>query len=252
MYLELKIAGGLSNALNLEFEKISSDLRVSVDDELNKIVPFTYARVENDGKFSQVYIAADKKLYLPDFWRDGVCLAHAQTDNILNLAKAIDFWLSNDVSTNVLAEKYNFVQPYEKAKAFDENNEVDYIWDCLLEDDSLELGDFIKLASKDEILSTLFPFTSLYTLCFSRCTGFPYDTNNLPNVTPKQFGNFAMQNYGQYNSANDNFSKDERLFVVTKNKKEYLGEGNAAKALKLVRDNLPDDIRPAIKGTADK
>jgi hypothetical protein len=74
----------------------------------------------------------------------------------------------------MLAEKYSFVQPNEKAIAFDENKEVEYIWNCLLLDDSLGLSEFIKLASKDEILSKLFPFTSLYTLCFSRCTGYPY------------------------------------------------------------------------------
>src|SRR5580765_4064334 len=102
MYPELEKAGGLSNALNLEFAKINSTLKAAVDDNLNKL-PFTYARVENGYKFSQIYIAAEEKLYLPDFWRNGACLAHAKTDTILNLAKAVDFWLSQEVSTQELS-----------------------------------------------------------------------------------------------------------------------------------------------------
>jgi hypothetical protein len=250
MYPELKKAGGLPKALDLEFAKINSALRVGVDNDLN-IIPFTYARIENGSKFSQVYIAAKEKLYLPDFWRNGVCLAHAQTGNISQLAKVIDFWLCHDVSTSVLAEKYNFVQPSPKAKALDENKEVEYTWNCLLLEEDSELSEFIKLAGKDEILNKLFPFTSLCTLCFSRCTGYPYDTDDLPNVTPKQFEQFATQNNRHNKISEDELFQNERIFVVTKNKKEYLGEGNAAEALKLVRNNLAGNIKPAIKGTAD-
>lgn len=116
MYPEIEKAGGLTNALNLEFAKINSLLKVSTNGDLDKL-PFTYARVENGGKFSQIYIAAEEKLYLPDFWRDGVCLAHAQTSNILDVVQAVDFWLNHDVSTQVLAERFNFVQTLCKSKS---------------------------------------------------------------------------------------------------------------------------------------
>lgn len=251
MYPEIEKAGGLTNALNLEFAKINSLLKVSTNGDLDKL-PFTYARVENGGKFSQIYIAAEEKLYLPDFWKDGVCLAHAQTSNILDVLQAVDFWLNHDVSTQVLAERFNFVQPSAKARAFDENKEVEYTWNLLLQDDSKGgLQDFIKLAINDDVLTKLFPFTSLYTLCFSRCTGYPYDTENLPNVTPKQFGHFApIENNSLVEKIND-LETTETLFVVTKNKNEYLGEGNAEEALKIVKDNLPDNIEPAVKGTVE-
>jgi len=39
---------------------------------------------------------------------------------------------------------------------------------------------------------------------------------------------------------------------VTKNKSEYLGEGNAEEALQIVKANLPDNVQPARKGTADE
>lgn len=250
MYPELEKAGGLSYALDLEFAKINSSLKVAIDDDLDKI-PFAYARVENGNKFSQVYIAAEERLYLPDFWRDGVCLAHANTDSISDLAKVVDFWLNQNASTQELAERYSFVELNDKAKAFDENKEVEYTWNFLTQDDSLRLNEFVELASRDEVLNKLFPFTSLYTLCFSRCTGYPYDTDNLPNVTPKQFEQFATQEYRKADTEVLNRQTLESLFVVTRNKNEYLGEGNAVETLRIVKDNLPDNIKPAVKGTAD-
>jgi hypothetical protein len=98
-------------------------------------------------------------------------------------------------------------------------------------------------------LSKLFPFTSLYTLCFSKCTGYPYDTENLPNVTPKLFENFAPIKGREFKQQDT--SQSERQFVVTMNKNKYLGSGNAEDALKIVKENLPDNVKPARKGTAD-
>jgi hypothetical protein len=248
MYPELDKVGGLLNAINIEFEKLNSTLRVSQDNELDKI-PLTYARIENEQKFSQVYIGAEQKIYLPDFWKEGVCLAHGQTKNISDLALVFDFWLCNDITTKQLAEKFSFVSPSDKALAFDNNNEVEYTWNLILQDRA-EINDFVKLAIKDNVLNKLFPFTSLYTLCFSRCTGYPYDTDNLPNVTPKLFENFAPIQ-GNRNIIEQGINLGTQ-FVVTKNKNEYLGEGNAEEVLKIVKDNLPDNVQPARKGTADE
>ena len=251
MYPELDKVGGLQNAINIEFEKLNSTLRVSQEKELDKI-PLTYARVENGQKFSQVYIGAEEKLYLPDFWKEGVCLAHGHADNISDLGQVLDFWLCNNITTRELADKFSFVVPNDKAFAFEENKEVEYTWKLILQDKyKEELNDFVKLAIKDEILNKLFPFTSLYTLCFSRCTGYPYDTDDLPNVTPKQFENFAPIQ-GEKSIEEQDKHKLEARFVVTKNKSQYLGEGNAEEALRIVKVNLPDNLQPARKGTADE
>jgi len=251
MYPELKKAGGLQKAIDIEFEKLNSTLRVTQDSELDKI-PLTYVRIENGQKFSQVYIGAEERIYLPDFWREGVCLAHGQTTNISDLGQVLDFWLCNDISTKQLADKFSFVSQSDNAFAFDNNKEVEYTWNLILQDQNRqEINDFIKIAIKDNVLNKLFPFTSLYTLCFSRCTGYPYDTDNLPNVTPKLFENFVPIQ-GKKNNTKQDFKKLETQFVVTKNKSEYLGEGNAEEALKIVKENLPDNVQPARKGTADE
>jgi hypothetical protein len=250
MYPELERVG-LQNAIDIEFEKLNSDLRVTRDSDLDKI-PLTFALIKNGQKFSQVYIGAEEKLYLPDFWKEGVCLAHGQADNISDLGQVLEFWLCNNITTRELADKFSFVVPNDKAFAFDENNEVEYTWKLILQDQyRLELNDFVKIAIKDEVLNKLFPFTSLYTLCFSRCTGYPYDTDDLPNVTPKQFENFAPV-YGENSIEIEDRNKLELRFVVTKNKSEYLGEGNAEEALRIVKANLPDNVQPARKGTTDE
>lgn len=253
MYPELENAGGLSNAINLELTKINSFLRVTIEEKHIKI-PVIYARVENGKKFSQICIASEETLYLSDFWRDGVCLAHASTNSISELVKAVDYWLTQNVSTYELAKQFNFVKPGDKAEIFDANKEVEFTWNFLVaEDDSLGLKEFVKLASNNEILNKLFPFTSLYTLCFSRCTGFPFDTKDLPSVTPVEFAHFVMSKgsaeYAKIRTTDT--VPNSKIYVVTKNRTQYIGEGNAPEVLKIVLDSLPIDIGPARKGTAD-
>ncbi len=62
MYPELDEVGGLQNAINIEFEKLNSTLRVSQDSELDKI-PLTYARIENGQKFSPLLAQASACAY---------------------------------------------------------------------------------------------------------------------------------------------------------------------------------------------
>lgn len=66
MYPEIKKAGGLGNAINLEFEKIGSAQRVSTDNDLDKF-PVVCEIVEKGRKFSQIYIAAEKNYTYPTF-----------------------------------------------------------------------------------------------------------------------------------------------------------------------------------------
>lgn len=227
MYSELEKVGGLQNAIDIEFEKINSELRVTRDIDLDKI-PLTIAIIVHGQKYSQVYIAAEKKLYLPDFWRDGVCLAHGSTPYIDQLAVCINFWLTTNANTKQLADKFTFVTPNSNATFYDEGKEVEYKWNAILNDPyRKELNEFVTLAIQDGVLSSLFPYTSLDTLCFSRCTGYPfsYDT---PTVTP--------------------ISETDRYLVRASDGSE-IGSGSANEALKFVLDNLPNDIEPAVKGT---
>ncbi len=228
LYPEVGKLGGLAEALDIEFEKMQSFLRCTIDNTI-KNLPFSYARVENKRRFSQIYLAAEEKLYLPDFWRNGVCLAHGKTNSISKLAEVLNYWLTTEATTDLLQDKFQFIKANEKAKAFDENKEVDYTWNLILNDSSqVDIKSFVELAIKDDILSKLFPFTSLTRLCFSRCTGYPY-TYDTPIVIPVSKGNYEVRL-----SNND-----------------IIGTGTALEALKMVKDNLPMNIKSAVAGTAE-
>ncbi|MGN7784448.1 DUF6193 family natural product biosynthesis protein [Niabella sp. 22666] len=229
LYPEIKSAGGLIFALDNAFTKIGSALRVYNDDD-PKFLPGAYARIEKEHKFSQIYLAAEEKLYLPDFWRDGVCLGHGGIDNIDTLVQCVDYWLTNNVSTKQLSNKFDFVTPSKDAAVFDEGNEVQHTWNSILNDPyRKEIKSFVELAVKDSVLSSLFPYTSLMTLCFSRCTGYPF-TYDTPTVSP---------------------ILDTDQYLVRHNNNDIIGSGSAIEALKMVLDNLPEDIAPAAKGTSE-
>lgn len=228
-YPEIESAGGFVPALNVAFKNIGSVLRVS--NELNgNTFPGSYALIEHDDKFSQIYIASEEKLFLPDYWRQGVCLAHGKIDELELLAKSIEFWLNNDVKTDQLADKFSFISPSKEASIYDDGNEVEYRWKKILNDpERKEIKEFVELAIKNNTLSKLFPYTSLLTLCFSRCTGYPF-TYDTPTVTP---------------------ILETNQFLVRAHDETEIGHGSVSEALKMVLDNLPSNIGPAVKGTSE-
>ncbi|MBF4518890.1 hypothetical protein IRZ71_21245 [Flavobacterium sp. ANB] len=239
--MEIKETGGISVALNREFARINSSLKV-LGSENGEHINLTSAIVENENKFSQIGIT-DKKDYGLDFWRDGVYLAVGRAKDIQELAKVLDFWLCQDVTTKSLCENFTFVRSEEGAAEFDEGREIEYIWTCFLEkDDNYSgLSEFIILAAKDPILSNLFPFTSMDTLCFSKCTGYPFDIAGMPNIIRKEF------DQGNRLDVNPN---NKIQYVVRNDTRDYLGEGNAIEALKIIKDNMPKNIQRARKGVA--
>jgi hypothetical protein len=232
MYPELDAVGGLSNALNAEFSKLGSCLKSLATNSV-AAMPSSYSWVERGKKFSQVYLAATEKLYLPDFWKEGVCLAHGQTPNVVDLAQALDWWLCKELSLQELVGAFPFIDPTAEAAVFEEGREIEFMWRRLQTDESrTELKAFVDVAIRDELLSRLFPFTSLFMLCFSRCTGYPY-TYYTPTVTPLE------------RSVLGEWAYEVRLPGNT-----VVGRGSATEALAMVKANLPPGIQPAIKGTA--
>lgn len=120
------------------------------------------------------------------------------------------------------------------AQVVDPAKKTETVWRFFVEEsESYGLKEFVDLASKDEILNKLFPFKSHYTLQFSRCTDFPYDTKDLPNVTLIEHVFYAsLKNLPEHlRNSHDFANPDPKVYVVTKNNREYIGEGNANEAL---------------------
>jgi hypothetical protein len=227
LYPDLIAFGGLANALQSALREIGSALNVS---ELDKGINFVvYASVESRSRFSQVYIAAEERLFLFDFWARGVMLAQGQTPHLAEMARAIDKWVASDCSTGDLAAAFRFVAVEPEAAAYERGEEVEERWRCYIREIRFpELVPFVAAASRRPELRQLFPYTSLNTFCFSRCTGYPF-TRDTPFVQPVKEGQYEVV------SASD---------VV-------LGRGNAEEAAELVVANLPSGCGPAVPGTAD-
>ena len=228
LYPDIIQAGTLSGALNIAFFEMGSFIRASLEDPFGKVSLYD-SQVRHGKKFSQIYIAIEERLFLFHFWREGVYLARGKTDNIKMVAESIHYWLTTNDKTDMLSSKYTFVTLNERASAFDENKQVEFTWNLILNDpNTLDLKEFVKLAMEDEILSKLFPYTSMWSLCFSRCTGFPY-SRDTPKVIPDGRGKYSVQ------------LEDDTI----------IGTGSALEAINMVKSNLPKNIKPAIKGTAE-
>lgn len=219
LYPDIDKAGGLDNALQMQLEEIGSSLKIHI------------ARIENKNRFSQVFKAALERLFLFDLWSDGVCLGNGQTDNLKAAAKAIDQWNSTDCSIFELKKKYEFIKIEDRAKAHEENSDVQFAWEHYFESTkkyNTEIREFIKAAYKKKQLKELFPYMSLNRFCFSRCTGFPY-TNDIPLVAPA--GSDLYQ-------------------IVDYNQTKVFAEGNAEFIAEKLIEFLPPGCGPAVKGTA--
>ena len=229
LYPDLQNLSGLYAALNAALAREGSDLTAEDLPEEMRIV--SYARVENNNRASQVYIAAEERLFLIDFWRAGVQFANAETDNIDLTALLIDTWVGKACSLQQLKELPTVIVR-DSADAFDTGAEVEYTWQQYLNADYENpdgLTELVRIAAAAPELRQLFPFTSMYRLCFSRCTGYPY-TNDLPYLSPCADGTYEARGIENH----------------------LLGKGSAEEVIKIVVANLPPNCGPARPGTADE
>lgn len=228
LYADIIDAGGLVAAVQVSLARYGSPLQVTG-------IPAsrfpTYARIQLHNRFSQIYIAANERLFLFDIWRDGVMYGNGCTAHIDEMIVAIIQWVGNNQTVAEIGQ-LGCIDLVDTAHIYDEGNEVEFQWQAYLSNTDpyrRSLMPFLILAARQPKLRALFPFTSLTTLCFSRCTGYPF-TADCPYVTPDGNGNFVVGKQG---------SRD-------------LGIGDADLALSLVLDNLPAGCGPAVRGTAEK
>jgi hypothetical protein len=227
LYPDLIALGGLENTLQSALREIGSALTVlELDKDLSLAI---CACVESGSRYSQVRIAAEERLFFLDFWARGVMLAQGRTPRMDEVAQAIDKWVASSCGTADLAAAFRFVVVEPKAAAYERGEEVEDRWRFYISEIAFpELVPFVEAASRRPQLRYLFPYTSMNTFCFSRCTGYPF-TLDTPFVRP------VKENWYEVLSASG---------VV-------LGRGDAEAAAELVVANLPPGCGPAVPGTAD-
>jgi hypothetical protein len=224
LYPDLEAEGGLVNALQLSLRSIGSNLVAT---------GLSSARIERARRFSQVYTALEKRLFIFDFWDRGVMLGNAGTSDLLDVAKSIHAWVEDQIKISLLQKMFRFVALEPIAEPFENGTEVQWKW-AYLEDvvckqqDKSDLLSLVIAAKKRTELCNLFPFTSLASLCFSRCTGYPH-SDDCPHAWPTGMGRYKV------------FDRRRKL----------VGEGEAEQAVQLLIDHLPPGCGHATKGTAD-
>ena len=229
-YPDLIALGGLPNAVEAALREHGSELHVSILDVPPGFV--SYARIESGSRFSQIYIAADCRMFSFDFWSLGVCLAHGATPEVSEVANSIDKWITTRCQTGELARLFPFVRVSAEAAAYEGGTEVETRWKTYLTSmgkNIPELAPIVAAASTEPRLRQLFPFTSLNRLCFSRCTGYPF-TNDTPLVA----------------------SRGKNEYEVISSAGKSLGRGNASDVIALVVAALPPNCGPALPGTAEQ
>lgn len=232
-YPEVMSAGSLGDAILRRFDEMGSSLEVTSLDR-NRF-PLAYARVAREPRSSQIYLAAEERLFLTDYWDNGVCLAQGSSPDFEAIVSSVDQWVGGRTTGILnLASEYSFISVDENAEAHENGTEVEVRWLQYLQGNRLaglhpDLPELIRAAHGECKLRRLFPYTSLGNFHLSRCTGYPF-TRDTPWFQPLGNRRFRVVGAAGYG--------------------DEMNEGSAEYVVRIAADQLPDDILPAWVGTA--
>jgi hypothetical protein len=211
------------------------------------------ATVVTDGqRHVNTRLGSQKRVFLLGFWERGVKMAGGNTPDLTAAAGAAATWQA-DSRLAALREAWPFVEYGELAESYERGNPTQAIWEMarrsrrsrdrgLLE---AARAAVIEAAYAQPALRVLFPFTSLRSLNFSRCTRFPY-SRDLPMIDTIPRAWEPPIDPGA-----------EVRFTIDWPPNSPYGTGHiadassAAEAVAIVVAHLPAGCGPAIDGTAE-
>jgi hypothetical protein len=223
----------LAALLEQELLRLGAGVKAERRHRVNRVSRY-WANVERSSRTASVTVAAEERLFMADFWDQGVKMGSALTPSVSEAVDVIDAFLAGGLRVAQLHDRFPFFTLGEQAEAHESGAAAEVAWQWKMVRDHIAdcLPDLLPLA--DLILTTcpplkqLFPYISLEALCFSRCTGQPF-SSDCPAVTALGPGDFEVRN----------------------NRGVPLGRGDAATALHLLTRNLPANAGPAVQGTAN-
>jgi len=175
LYPDVVAAGSLLDALDKAFADLGSPLQSTTVN----FIPFV--RAEGNSRFCQMYIAAQERLFLFDFWSSGVTYGKGSTSSLPDAAEAIHFWIVEQPNLVRMQERFSFFTADEQGLAHESGRAVEYQWERLRKrwarsdekyPDAPSPLRLIEAAMQQPELRQLFPFTSTNTLHFSRTTSY--------------------------------------------------------------------------------
>lgn len=173
-----------------------------------------------------------ERLFLVEFWSNGVSMARGNTPDLHQLASGIDLWVTHpELRVSRLSSVFPWVTPNDCATAFEEGRAADWKWETLILfwERLPEVRTLINRAALEPALRRPFPYTSLNTICFSRCTGYPF-TSDTACMTPIGGGQYV---------------------VSVQDCRKFLGRVDVELAVKITVEHLPPGCGAARAGTAD-
>jgi hypothetical protein len=149
------------------------------------------ARLARAHRIATVVMGSEERWFISELWSRGVCLSRGKTADLVAMAGALDLWCRGATLTD-LHDQYSFMEVGELALAHERGTAVDVKWRRLRESASDLVRPAVEAAAAQPMLRGLFPFLSHETLCFSRCTGYPY-SGDVPVIQPVGASRFRVR-----------------------------------------------------------
>lgn len=246
LYADLQAVGSLAAALEQEAAELGLDVGAIGPDPDNQLL---FARIGGAPEFHRAPLTITSAALIRSFqisgWSRGAQLISGSTADVRELLRAGAIWRSGSALADIRS-LCPWIEVSELALAHERgpSEAVTVMWGLvraqmreLIDGQSFELGIRVADAAYAEPrLRELFPFTSHWVLCLSRCTGSPHssDVPCIGYVLEKQ--RYQVRWPGWYDL--------DRLVI---------GEAaTAEEAVALVIANLPDGCGPAVAGTRDE
>lgn len=269
LYPDIIEAGSINAALSQNLANIGSHL-VADKSPVNKFMP--YVSVEEGSRFSQTQLGVGQRLFLTDFWSQGVMFGSGSSDNLSDIARAIHAWIVEKPSIEKMTLLFKFFSPTKDGLAHEAGTYVELQWKGLLESWRVSENPF-KIRSRKQLSSFLFSRTLQEKLRLMNGY-FTYLLHSNKKYSPIPVIKAAMKRpelrrlFPYTSLTRLCFSRttgypfthdcpviepqgNGRYSVYMPNSQEIIGEGTADQAVEMVVKNLPPNCGPAVNGTAD-
>ncbi len=269
LYPDVVEAGSINAALSKSLANIGSYL-IADESPINKFMP--YVHVKEGVRSSQTQLGGGRRLFLIDFWSQGVMFGSGSSENLSDIARAIHMWIVEKSSIERMSKLFKFFSPTEDGIAHEAGSYVELQWKGLLETWYANENPF-KIRTRKQLFSFLFSYSLPQKLRFTR-EYFYYLFRGNRKYSPIPVIKAAMKKpelrqLFPYTSlirlcfsrtTGYPFTHDCPVIEPLGNGKhrvympisqEIIGEGTADEAVDMVVKNLPQDCGPAVNGTAD-
>jgi Family of unknown function (DUF6193) len=195
-YPDVAAAGSLRNALQAEL--VHAGQALEAIPERSPGWRYVGARVEDEQRQTSVLMGIQERVFLMEFWDQGVRMAWGNTDDLRAVTGAIVTWHAGS-RVRDLGSAWPFVKFGPFAEAHERGEAAEHEWQQYYENTGQapqlsRLHSFIAAAIHEPRLRALLPFTSMGTLGFSRTVGYPY-SDDCPWVTPTDDDCYVVQTH---------------------------------------------------------